>query len=723
MSVTMQEMINFHLTGKRCESDAEEVAVSNACPALLAPYRQLSELRYDFPLVLLDDASSPAFADCLTGIFNRLLRDIAPEGNVGEQLRQHVLRLEKRMRELAADSRGVSLAELWKRAEKSLIAESEGSQAELLGNNLATARFALKSEGLVINCDAQLPAQFFKHAFRTIEARRTKESSEKIALLVFKLRNMLKVDEFKNSSSRTPDRLKRNLGKGYKETFDFDLMSELLDDSTSRNKLPAKRRKRIKLALAVLESQRFFVPAMAGRSRRGRGQYRFVADNLSVALRNYDERLPEMAEVVKALSIAELECENAYREESHSAYFERFGPQALAPEDLALFPSYLVCLHENECNVRDMARLMDIVSGDLPMKVLLQVSDALSHRLGQSFAAPGNAFVLQSVASNLYRQCKPIRKGLEFNGPAVFSVFTPIDDGSMELPAYLIAAAAMESRVFPAFSYDPAAGLGLADRFDISSNPRVAFDWPQRELSYEDEELQKIVEDCAFTAADFAVIDPSYRDHFAATAKENWSNDMLPVADYLELADAEMFEKVPFVTVVNGDNILQRFVVDDKLIRIVRRCRERWHALQELGGVNNSYASAALESIPAAPPQPEAPARVAEETVAAPTELAAAVEVVAEVQAEASEVVTTDEPYIETPRCTTCDECTERNDRMFAYDENKQAYIKDPDAGTFRQLVEAAEECQVAIIHPGKPRNPNEAGLDELIARAEPFME
>ena len=58
---------------------------------------------------------------------------------------------------------------------------------------------------------------------------------------------------------------------------------------------------------------------------------------------------------------------------------------------------------------------------------------------------------------------------------------------------------------------------------------------------------------------------------------------------------------------------------------------------------------------------------------------------------------------------------------MFAYDENKQAYIRDPDAGTFRDLVEAAESCQVCIIHPGKPRNPQEPGLDELIERAAAF--
>ena len=59
-----------------------------------------------------------------------------------------------------------------------------------------------------------------------------------------------------------------------------------------------------------------------------------------------------------------------------------------------------------------------------------------------------------------------------------------------------------------------------------------------------------------------------------------------------------------------------------------------------------------------------------------------------------------------------------RNSAMFAYNEAKQAYIKDITAGTYRQLVEAAEVCPVAIIHPGKPRDPNEPGLEELVARA-----
>jgi pyruvate-ferredoxin/flavodoxin oxidoreductase len=79
------------------------------------------------------------------------------------------------------------------------------------------------------------------------------------------------------------------------------------------------------------------------------------------------------------------------------------------------------------------------------------------------------------------------------------------------------------------------------------------------------------------------------------------------------------------------------------------------------------------------------------------------------------------EPYIESAQCTTCDECTKINNKMFAYNDKKLAYIKDPRAGTFKQLVQAAEKCTVRIIHPGTPLNPKEKDLNKWIKRAEPF--
>ncbi len=80
------------------------------------------------------------------------------------------------------------------------------------------------------------------------------------------------------------------------------------------------------------------------------------------------------------------------------------------------------------------------------------------------------------------------------------------------------------------------------------------------------------------------------------------------------------------------------------------------------------------------------------------------------------------EPYIETARCTTCNECIHINNRMFAYDENKQAYIADASAGTFKELVQAAERCTARIIHPGDPLNPEEPDLEKWIERAQAFQ-
>jgi pyruvate-ferredoxin/flavodoxin oxidoreductase len=79
------------------------------------------------------------------------------------------------------------------------------------------------------------------------------------------------------------------------------------------------------------------------------------------------------------------------------------------------------------------------------------------------------------------------------------------------------------------------------------------------------------------------------------------------------------------------------------------------------------------------------------------------------------------EAYIDSNRCTSCNECTGINNRMFAYNDDKQAFVKDASAGTFQQLVLAAERCPVSIIHPGTPLDPKEKDLAKWIKRAERF--
>jgi hypothetical protein len=62
------------------------------------------------------------------------------------------------------------------------------------------------------------------------------------------------------------------------------------------------------------------------------------------------------------------------------------------------------------------------------------------------------------------------------------------------------------------------------------------------------------------------------------------------------------------------------------------------------------------------------------------------------------------EPWITSVLCTSCNECTNLNPLLFGYNANKQAIIKDPAAGTYAQLVIAAEKgTEVQRMNPGLP--------------------
>lgn len=76
-------------------------------------------------------------------------------------------------------------------------------------------------------------------------------------------------------------------------------------------------------------------------------------------------------------------------------------------------------------------------------------------------------------------------------------------------------------------------------------------------------------------------------------------------------------------------------------------------------------------------------------------------------------------PWLDTEQCTACDECTRINDRIFAYNSAKKAYIKNPDGGPYRDLVKAAEKCTAGIIHPGLPRDRRDKDIDKWIRRGE----
>jgi pyruvate-ferredoxin/flavodoxin oxidoreductase len=78
-------------------------------------------------------------------------------------------------------------------------------------------------------------------------------------------------------------------------------------------------------------------------------------------------------------------------------------------------------------------------------------------------------------------------------------------------------------------------------------------------------------------------------------------------------------------------------------------------------------------------------------------------------------------PWIDTPQCTSCDECVRLNPDIFVYNEKKKAIIQDPQGGPYKDLVKAAERCTAQIIHPGLPKDRAGKNIDKWIARAEKY--
>ena len=334
-------------------------------------------------------------------------------------------------------------------------------------------------------------------------------------------------------------------------------------------------------------------------------------------------------------------------------------------------------------------------------------------QLAESAMGLGDAFVLQATASQLHQVRDRVRAALEYRGPALLAIFT----GALrpDLPPYLVAAAALEARVVPSFTCDPSAGPNFAQRFALHDNPQPERPWPVHELSWADEALQRVSTECAFTSADYAICDPRQAGHFARVPRERWNGSLVRFDRWQADGAAGA---VPFVYALDADAGVHRLVVDERLARTARRHAEAWHRLRELDALKRPPAIAFVATVEVTP------AEVAAVETAAPTpapEPAASASPSEQLAAAAQPAPSRDDAYIETARCTTCNECTGVNARVFAYNANGQATIADPAAGTYRDLVDAAERCQVAIIHPGKPRNPAELGLADLLERAEPF--
>jgi len=494
----------------------------------------------------------------------------------------------------------------------------------------------------------------------------------------------------------------------------------------------------------------------------------------------FDQQSAKFANVFGAVRVAQLEIDDIYDPAIHDPWFTNFTWEAFSKEEILLLPAVIVRETADRITSTGMGSLSRLLSSGRPVHILIRVhahrnpyalpdeDPFLNYRLelGYFGISHRQAVVSQSSAARHGHLLTQFLSALDTTRTSLHIINTGVQHSADGINAWLLAGAALESRAHPFFQINPEKGDSSADRMDFTGNPQPELDWSRHYFQYQNEKGEMISTELAFTFADYAILAPRIRHHFHLVPPGFESEYLIPVDVYLSSNQPENIKRIPFIWVVNDKAELHKMVVSRALIFACQDRMNYWHTLQELAGINNKYVEMAVQQAREEIQAKEGAERdrlqaehttaiesVRQETAgevmgrltevllgmdltaaspaftrtAPPPSIATkpvteAAEVsVSEPVEEKEEEVVFDEPWIESVLCTSCNDCLNINTVMFVYNESKQAILGDLNSGTFAQLVEAAEICPARCIYPGKPQNPDEPGLDELIKRAEPF--
>jgi ferredoxin len=499
----------------------------------------------------------------------------------------------------------------------------------------------------------------------------------------------------------------------------------------------------------------------------------------SVAVGLFDGLAHEAVALSRALRTAKLEVGGRFDEARHGPSLERLDWQSLTPDELLRMPVVAVLETARHLRGPALGAFSELIRAGRPIHVLVEenIADLAAEILEPPFGyQPGLGYLAVAHREALVVQSSLCRAGHLGAGlhrlvtaldPAIVIVATP--SSVLPVSSATQLEAALQARTTPLFVYDPSGGTTWSERFTLEGNPQLERPWPVYSVAYESDQGDEQTLDLAFTPAHSAAIDPAWRTHFRVIGPEAWLDDQIEIGEYLRLTDGERSKLLPYLWVVE-DGKWARAILSWELAFACRDRARAWRILQELGGTDNAYARRAAdearrvaeEEFDQKLEKQQADFAVAIES-ARSTAAAGAIErliglladpqglqaaIAASIQASGaatipvaqptvaldapppaiepapSQPVDTElilEPYIDSFLCTTCNDCIDMNPRMFRYNADKQAEIANPGAGTFKELVKAAEACPARCIHPGAPRGGDDTATPALIERAAKF--
>jgi len=490
----------------------------------------------------------------------------------------------------------------------------------------------------------------------------------------------------------------------------------------------------------------------------------------------FEKTIAQWTKLFVAKRIAELEISNKFQADVHHDYFEHFNWGNFSADELNSCPHFILIADNRHLFDTEFSKLSSLFSNNIPVKIITvskgqngQAKGAGSlhaqTELGALMLSYKNIFVFQSTSITPIDLFNGFKDGLTAFAPAFCNILN-VDETAIKNP-YLWTSTSIESRDFPGFTFNGILGTPWGSRFNVQNNPQPEKLWPIHELTVVGADGEKVTMAFPFTFADQAVLNPGYHNHFQLVEPAYWHDNLILLSDYIENSAEDNIGKVPFIWMIDTKYKLHKVAVSWHLVLATHERLDFWRFLQENSGINNYHVAKAVaeaklvsreqhnQEIEQLKEEHEAEVQEFREEEAAKvmenltsvllnldtTDLVAssststsstpapeatiesvgAVPEEVHIEDQEEESTLANDPYIDTVMCTSCNECTELNGQMFKYNGDKMAYIADAKAGTFSQLVEAAELCPVKIIHPGSPLNPDEADLDGLVERAAKF--
>lgn len=472
-------------------------------------------------------------------------------------------------------------------------------------------------------------------------------------------------------------------------------------------------------------------------------------DSPSVAMGIFEGHMAKMADGFRAVRLAELELAGDYVPERDDDFLRRFNWHQFSTQEWLLCPPVVSLGGDGAMYDIGFQNLSRVLMSGMPVKVLILDTQVYSNTGGQACTsgflgqvsdmapygaahhgkeeirkeisliamAHRSAYVAQGSIGHINHLLESFIDGLNSRRPALFNVYSvcPPEHGVGDDRSVDQSKLAVEGRAYPLFRYDPDAGVTFSECISLEGNPAPEKDWPTYPLHYVDDAGQQQTLGLAMTFADFAATEARFAKQFKKAPPEAWNDEMLLLADFLDLPEDEREGRLPYIWAVDRHNHLNRLLVTAELVRSTEERLKFWRQLKDLAGLGRGAADD--ESI-AARIRQDLLSRIAgmlggEPAATQGATPAAATAVAAEGGYEAA--------WVETPECTACNECIAIAPGAFAYNDQNQVVVHQAKGARYADFVKAAEKCTAGCIHPGTPWNPNEPGLEKLMARGAKF--